>query len=435
MAKTFRRPLRGSALVCLLIGTLSVANAYTPDNHERSVRKGAARLEADHGTAIEAAAIENMVEGVREPDKLSPALSQMAMQRVEPGSWGRQRDISTVRIASQSIHGSPNPTRPVYKNTAEDQAKKAKTIPTPASELMPDRLNLDVYSYDTNEGVRNRILVNASQFLCVSFAHENDAQSARKLGNMLHMIGDTFSASHVQRSEPEDSPDNCGTEKIEWHFSMDLIAWKLHAPADAVDDDWRFSCLVEHTSDLMKLWNGGRKAVRAETGAEAKRARSDEEVGKVLRLLCDRILREDTAVLARPAGGAAAGFSSASGTDNWRFYERKRKDRAIQPVGLTGPEEAQAFQIEVNNRLIELGGPERFWYPPRDWGDLCAAIGPEESLPPVLQCTAKEIEWAMSGSREVQGMWIVPRTQQQSGGGDAARVRGANGSDFSSARH
>lgn len=406
------RSLPGAVLwAAFLAAAPGVASAYTPDNHELSVRKGAAKHEADHGTAIETAIVESMVEGVREPDKLSPALSQMAMQRVEPGSWGRQRDISTVRIASQSIHGSPNPTRPVYKNSAEDQAKKAKTIPTPAGELMPDRLNLDVYSYDTNEGVRNRILVNASQFLCVSFAHENDAQSARKLGNMLHMIGDTFSASHVQRSEPEGSPDNCGTEKIEWHFSMDLIAWKLHAPADAVNDDWRFSCLVEHTSDLMKLWVGGRKAVRAETGMEAKRARADEEVGKVLRLLCDRVLREDTEVLAKPAGGAAAGFSSASGTDNWRFYERKRKDRAIQPVGLTGPEEARAFQLEVNNRLIDGGSPERFWYPPREWGDLCAALVSEEPLPPALQCTAKEIDWAMSGSNEVGTLWIPPRTQ------------------------
>jgi hypothetical protein len=38
---------------------------------------------------------------------------------------------------------------------------------------------------------------------------------------MMHMIGGTYSASHVQRSHNW-RKWGCGTEQIEWHFSMDL---------------------------------------------------------------------------------------------------------------------------------------------------------------------------------------------------------------------
>ena len=234
MAKTFRRPLRGSALVCLLIGTLSVANAYTPDNHERSVRKGAARLEADHGTAIEAAAIENMVEGVREPDKLSPGTLP------DGNAAGRTRLVGQAARHLYRAHRVPVHSRQSEPNPASIQehrrgpGEEGEDDPDAGrAELMPDRLNLDVYSYDTNQAVRNKLLLNASQFLCVSFAHGDDQRSASKLGNLLHMVGDSYSASHVQRSAPEGGEDTCGTEKIEWHFSMDLIVWKAHAPADA----------------------------------------------------------------------------------------------------------------------------------------------------------------------------------------------------------
>ena len=227
------RDVLGFALTALLFfGAIGVASAYTKNNHERSVKAAAERCNADHETTIGRADIKGMIEGVLEPDAWSPALFQMVVQRFELGAYGTQRDVSMTRIAAQSFHGCPSPTRPVYSDSDEDREWKKTTSPTPSSELLPDRLELDVYAYDTNQGVRNRMLVNASQWLCVSLAHRDDAQSARKFGNLLHMIGDTYSASHVQRSEPAESPDDCGTERIEWHFSMDLISWKLHKPAD-----------------------------------------------------------------------------------------------------------------------------------------------------------------------------------------------------------
>jgi hypothetical protein len=399
----------------LLAGVSLVASAYTPDNHERSVKKGARQCSIDHSTRIDSDDLEAMIEGVIEPDLFSPSHLQMVHQRFEPNSYGKQRGVATDRIAAQSYHGSPSPTRPVYTDTEDDRRKKSRTIPVPAAGLMPNRLDLEVYSYDTNEAVRNKMLLNASQFLCVSFAHKENAQSARKFGNMLHMVGDTYSASHVQRSEPVGSADNCGTEKIEWHFSMDLVSWKLHSAADKNHRDWRFRCLVRHASDLMKLWVDGSEAVRRETDKVAKLERANEHVEHSIRLLCNSVFREDPEVLRRPAGGAAAGYSIASGTDNWEFirtlFTKRPKDKPIQPVGLTGPEEASAFRKKVNDKLKARSGPAHFWYPSRDMGDLCEALDQQEQLPAILQCTTQEINWAMQGSREVETMWIPARTQ------------------------
>jgi hypothetical protein len=361
--------LRAALASYILAGVSGVASAYTPDNHERYMKEGAKVCENVHGITIASKDLTSMIEGVREPDKISPEGLQMVKQRIEPGSYGKQRFVMTTRIAAQSIHGSPNPTRPIYTDLANDRKNLRKTIRTPPAELMPNRFELDVYSYDTNQQVRNKILMNASQFLCVSYAHRDDAQSARKFGNMLHMIGDTYSASHVQRSAPQGSIDNCGTEKIEWHYSMDLISWKLHTPADEEYKDWRFRCLVKHTSNLMNLWVSGRKAVRRETDRVAKLKRANEKVKETMRLLCNSMLREDPDVLRKPSGGAAAGYSSASGTDNWEFFKRifkiKKEDKPIQPVGLTGPEEAEAFYKKVSATLREKGSPAQFSYPSR----------------------------------------------------------------------
>lgn len=415
MEKMFRS-MRSVALTsALLAGAPGGASAYTPDNHERSVRQGAAQCEISHAIKIGNADLDAMIQGVLEPDKFSPSHFQMLRQRFEPNSYGTQRSVAPDRIAAQSFHGSPSPTRPVYTDSEDDQKKKRQTIPVPAAELLPNRFALDVYAYDTNQGVRNKMLLNASQFLCISFAHQDDAQSARKFGNMLHMIGDTYSASHVQRSEPEHAADNCGTEKIEWHFSMDLVSWKLHRPADQQHQDWRFRCLVKHASDLMKLWVNGRAAVRKETHQAAKLKRANEQVAPTLRLLCGRIFKEDPEVLRRPAGGAAAGYSIASGTDNWEFFWRlirqQAADKPIQPVGLTGPEEAIAFRQRVNDELKTKGGPAHFWYPSRNVEDFCQALDRQDQLPAALQCTAQEIDWAMSGSKEVESLWIPARTQ------------------------
>lgn len=412
----------------ILVATPHMATAYSPDIHERSVREGAAICKLTHGVKLGKTVLNDMIDGVREPDKLSLSLLQMFKQRIEPGSYGKQRSVMMTRIAAQSFHGSPNPTRPVYSNSAKDQALKRKTIPIPRAQLLPNRLDMEAYSYDTNQGVRNKMLINASQFLCVSFAHKSASQSARKFGNMLHMIGDTYSASHVQRSAPVGSPDNCGTEKIEWHFSMDLIAWKLHTPADAEYKDWRFRCLVKHTSDLIKLWADGRKAVNLAAGKSAKRKKANVHVGKIMRQLCSRVLREDAAVLRKPSGGAAAGYSIASGTDNWEIlksvwkngkngklenlkglWKRDREDKPIQTIGLTSPEEAEAFYRAVNERLRKKGGPEHFWYPPRSMKDLCRGLGAAGPLAVPLQCTPQEISWAMDGSDRVQTMWIPKR--------------------------
>lgn len=406
---TLERLICASLLGLLTAAMPVISHAYSPGNHERSIVEGAALCKSRHGTTVSADDLRNMIEGVIEPDAPSPSSLQMFKQRFEPGSYGKQRNVSTIRIAAQSLHGSPNPTRPVYTSSKADRAAFAKTIPVPGSELMADRFDLDVYAYDTNQSVRNKLLINASQFLCVSFAHKDDAQAARKFGNMMHMIADTYSASHVQRSAPRGPGRTCGTEKIEWHFSMDLVSWKQHRAADTNNTDWRFRCLVDHTSDLMKLWLRSRKTVARQGGRTAKLKSVNREVRRTLKMLCNRVLREDASVLAKPSGGAAAGYSSASGTDNWKVFSKQPRDRAIQPVGLTSREEAHAFYKSVDKKLQRRGGPARFSYPYRDMADLCRALGSPGPLPAPLQCKAREIDWAMKDSDRVRTMWLPPR--------------------------
>ena len=405
----------GAALLLLLLALApSQAVCYTPDNHERSVREAAAVCEAEHATEIEQADLAAIIRGAREPDDPSLALVEIGTQRFEPGARGKRRSINAIRIAEQSFHGSPNPTRDPYGASKQDREQSKQAIPIPEAELLPDRFPLDVHSYDTNQAVRNKLLLNASQLLCVSLAHGDDQRSGSKLGNLLHMVGDSYSASHVQRSAPEGGEDACGTEKIEWHFSMDLIVWKAHAPADDRNDDWRFSCLVDHAAQLMRMWLPARNAVREAPDAASKLASANHAVGQAVDYLCDNVFREDAEVLRRPAGGAAAGYSIASGTDNWvsvfAFWRKRPKDQPIQPVGLTGPEEARAFVARVNEDLKSRGRPPYFVYPSRDADDFCEGSGQRDELPAALRCTRQEIEWAMDESEKVENLVIPPRT-------------------------
>lgn len=417
-----RKLALAGATAAFLVLALAAPEAatYTGKNHERSVREAAAICKAEHATAISDAALAAIIRGAREPDDPSLALLEIGAQRIEPGARGKRRSINAIRIAEQSFHGSPNPTRDPYTDSTEERELKQQAIPTPEAELLPNRFGLDVYSYDTNEAVRNKLLLNASQLLCVSLAHGDDWHSARKLGSLLHMVGDTYSASHVQRSEPEGSPDNCGTEKIEWHFSMDLVVWKEHAPADREHRDWRFGCLVDHAAELMRMWVPARKAVHQAPDAASKLARANEAVAQAVDYLCGNVFREDPEVLRRPAGGAAAGYSIASGTDNWAtlftFWRKRPKDRPIQPVGLTGQGEAQAFVARVNQDLKRRGRPPYFVYPSRASGDFCEDIGRRNRLPEALRCTRQEIEWAMDESGEVDELVIPPRSGHSAAG-------------------
>lgn len=368
--------------------------------------------EALYDIKIVPSVLEAISYGAREPDNFSFGGLQMLLQRVEPGSYGKKRDVSALRIAAQSLHASPSPTRAPYSDSVSDQSLLKETIRRPESELLPDRLDLQLYAYDNNQAVRNKILVNASQYLCTSFAQRNQRQAGRKFGNMLHMLGDTYSASHVQRSPPVGDPQNCGTEKIEWHFSMDLVSWKQHRPADLEYEDWRFHCLEQHTAKLLQLWSGGRGETQRASDRKAKLKTANAQLRQSLNYLCSKVLREDPEILSQPAGGAPAGYSSASGTDLWNLLGPGKRDRPIQPLGLTGVREAEAFATTLNERLIASGSQARFWYPSRHERDYCLGIAGRAPLPKALQCTAQEIDWAMENSASIATMWIPPRGQQ-----------------------
>ncbi len=412
-------PAAAAAALALALGPPEAA-AYDGENHERSVRLAADRCEDRHATTFSPDELDAIVRGAREPDDPTLALLEIGVQRIEPFARGKKRGTNPIRISEQSFHGSPNPTRAPYTDSSEDRALQRAAIPTPPSELLPDRYELDVHSYDTNRAMRNKLLVNASQLLCVSLAHGDDRKSAKKFGNLLHMIGDTYSTSHVQRSEPRGSPGRCGSEEIEWFFSMDLVVWKNHAPADRENGDWRFRCLVEHAAALMRSWAVARRAVEEAADPGAKRARADHAVAEAVGYLCANALRASPEVLARASGGAAAGYSIASGTDNWAtvfaFWRPRPVDQPIQPVGLTGAAEARAFVAWVNRELQRAGRAPYFAYPSREVGDYCAELADTGRLPEALRCTADEIGWAMEASPEVDPLVIPPRGGRSAAG-------------------
>lgn len=397
--------------ICFLIASAINGFAYTPENHEKSIIEGAQICKANHRIEIDSNTLANVIKGSREPDAFGISSIQMLKQRIEPGSYGRQRNINALRIAAQSLHGSPNPTRKIYSNSPSDKALLANAIRIDPNQLIKDRLNVDIFSYNTNQTVRNKLLINASKFMCVSLAHKSKAQSAKKFGNFMHMVGDTYSASHVQRSPPQGTSSKCGTEKITWYFSMDLISWKQHRPADIERNDWRFKCLTEHTSNLMALWSSSRKALNSKLSSRLTARNTTTEVSKTLKYLCQNVLQQDASLLSMPAGGASRNYSSASGTDNWNFFLKNRPVLAIQPVGLTSAQEAEKFYESVRTQLKKMGSKADFSYPSRDLPDLCASILKGTSIHPSLQCTQQEINWATSASPRINSMWLPSRPQ------------------------
>lgn len=395
------------ASMIILAGT--PANAYTRDNHEKSILDGLEICKATHGLAFDQTIVDHMIEGAREPDAFGFSTTQMMIQRVEPNSYGKQRNISLLRIAAQSLHGSPNPTRKIYSDSSADQAALKQVIRLPENRLLKDRLDVEIFSYDTNQGLRNKILINASQFLCVSMAHKDELQGARKFGNFLHMISDTYSASHAQRTDPSTSTGKCRAARIEWYYSMDLVSWKQHRPADIENGDWRFRCLTQVTSELMHLWAAGRKAAEKAAANSQKRKTISREVTKTLTYLCRNVLRQKASLLLMPTGGANKSYSSASGTDNWRFLSGQLPDLAIQPAGLTSAKEAKDFYKSIQTRLKKAGGKAEYSYPSRDMPDLCANLLGGRAIHRSLQCTNQEIEWATMGSERVETMWLPAR--------------------------
>jgi hypothetical protein len=401
--------LRPALLLLFFLSSLLPAHSYTRDIHRKSVVDGAQLCVTKFGVPLPPTTLAAMIDGVLEPDQISASAVQILKQRIEPGSYGKQRKISPKRIAAQFLHGSPNPTRPIYRDNAKDTDSLNGVTRLPEKELLSNRFPVEIYSYDTNKDLRNRMLIAASQYLCVSLAHVEKTQAGRALGNLLHMIGDTYSASHVQRQPPEGSPPRCGTEKIEWHFSMDLVSWKQHAPADKNAGDWRFRCLVHHIAKIMDFWANARENVNPVKEADAKRRRIDWHVRRSLKYLCNAVLREDKSTLNKPTGGAPAGYSSASGTDNWNPFSRHREDLAIQPEGLTSKAEAEAFYDRIAKMLKSQGGAAEFSYPSRDMEDLCKRVQVYTQLPAALACTPNEIEWAMTANKRVQSMWLPSR--------------------------
>lgn len=373
---------------CLVVSATSGASAYTigstlprhPPNHEKSVIDACARATED-GKLASPCIEKDLVEGVREPDSQGVPY-EMSLQRVF-GREGTRRNVSWDRVAIQHIHGSPLPMQ--VHSTQEAQAAGFQgidlgaTLPATVRPLLGPSARDDLWATVTMGQLRNKMLSQAAAWVCVGLAHSDPAQKWRKLGNLAHMVGDTFSASHTLRSENGDG-------ELLLSYSMDVVWWAQHVVGDEVDDDFRFAVLVSNLAELMARY----AHAIDELGKVTVRTKQeflpvlDEHAQPIFDYLCTRTWRMSPATLARPAGGATKGWSSAM-----------KHGKSMLPSGLTSED---AYRRYVREAARHKHG---FFYPSRQEGDYCT------DQRKALACNwEKEVEPALKDAEETRSMFV-----------------------------
>jgi len=378
---------------CLVVAAAPGVFAYTigrtlprhPPNHETSVLDACARAARSDGLAMPCVE-QDVVAGVREPDILGAPL-EMMVQRVF-GREGTRRNVSWDRVAIQHFHGSPLPL--IVRSAAQAQSEGfvpidfAATLPLAVRPELGPSARSDLWATVTMGQLRNKMLSQAAAWVCVGLAHSDPAQRWRKLGNLAHMVGDTFSAAHALRSETGDG-------ELLLSYSMDVVWWAQHVVGDEVNDDARFAALVAHLTDLVQLYTGAMAALSTfpgETKDELLPA-LNEQAKPIYDYLCERTWKMGPDTLARPAGGATKEWSSAL-----------KFGKSMLPAGLTSAAAYRSYVAEAARRT------PGFFYPHTDAGDYC---GNERQA---LDCNWElEVEPARKNAENTRTM-LVPQVDR-----------------------
>ena len=311
----------------------------------------------------------DLIYGVRLPD-FEGCLKVAAKERYF-GNKGL-RKMHPSQIVVQHIHSNPLPL----------VLKKGKIASSPYKQRADAKSfdNSYVLSYITNQQFRNQILMQSSLWYCTSIAAPKKL-AFTKLGSIFHMLGDSFSASHLDRKKPinaeEDNP--CGdieqgSLNITQAYSMDVVSWKHHAPADADTTSWNFKCLIKQISDLLSLAHKARDEYSLALNNKKKVDLAHQHMNKFMDYLCTQSLVFEKELLNHPAGGADAQYSSAIS-----------ESKGIYPEALASIAELKHYMSKTPNFM---------WYGPRK-NNLCTQYtkkAPTENLPPlVLRCTLEEL--------------------------------------------
>lgn len=347
-----------------------------------SSKQGNHELSVSGVCAVAASCIEKaIIKGVREPDKQDLVPWEMGMQRLFSRD-DQVRTVSSARALIQHIHGNPLPMK--IKASAKAKQKGYPTIML--TEALPSQLKdeigkssrNDLWARVTMRQLRNKILAQASSWLCIGVAHPDPQQRWRKFGNLAHMIGDTYSASHTLRSP-------AGQHALLMSFSMDTVMWKKHVVGDANNTDFRFKALKNELETLAKLYESASSIVdHASRSSEEEFMTSvHQALNPLFDHLCEHTLSMDDATLDRAAGGSTKEWSASMNSG-----------LAMLPSGLSS-------ESEFENYIKKLKKKEgSFFYPSRSSPDFCKSRV-------VLRCDwEREVKLALENSSRVEGMFV-----------------------------
>jgi len=222
------------------------------------------------------------------------------MQVAQDIAGVRHYNMSLCRIAVQVYHASPLPL--VRRDSLQED-------PLENGYRRPDNLRSDLFAVMTKRQWQSTMIhLMAKQFM-YALVMPDIVEAARRLGNLLHTLSDSFAAGHVvrkSRSGAAPSAETCRSLVVKTPISMDVVNWLRHVPADEAEDVlWKCSSFYETAA--IEIWADTRAAARVTT-ADAVNEAIDQFVQ---RLLC-RVFHVHPNDLDKPAGGAPAYFSSDS---------------------------------------------------------------------------------------------------------------------------
>jgi len=180
------------------------------------------------------------------------------------------------------------------------------------------------------------------------------SEAAKRLGNLFHTLGDSFSASHVVRESKDGEPsaEVCKSLTVKMVMSMDVMNFVVHVLADRISTDLLFKCSAYYTEQTIKLW----AQARQQQPANAKAA--NEWVGRLVQDVLCPSLPMHPEQLDMPAGGANAYYSAASSAANLKglldAWRGRRSNVPTEPRGTVEDAEAQ----EIVKRWNLLRGLE-----------------------------------------------------------------------------
>lgn len=338
---------------------------------------------------------EGLYRGTKEPDNKPPKepplegeekkrLGQMVSQMLF--SHKTHRSMVAGRTSVQQTHGNSLPLRKVVGN------QKPATVPLHDNAGVKNSRK-DLYSYSSGEQVRNKILAQSSQYFCGAIHHPLSKVGGLYAGVGFHMLGDTYSRSHVARKKGKgkSKKERCAANEISWIYSMDTVLWRRHILGDVGWYTWEFDCLRRMSSRILNVLLAARKAAKKKS-TDIQAVANTAQL-KIARILCTEGLRMSGEVLRGPAGGAPAYWSSSRRTPRPSSTFSKALAVAagythekVAPMGLTSDANFKDMVKTIDQDVTSANIGPHFWYPPR--GEDWCSLGDEE-LEALLACNDK----------------------------------------------